>query len=126
MNMTRCICGLPTEFCSKCSGWQAQQELNQTESENEFLKLKVDYETNGLDAHGELWTEDEYQLLYSKLSHISNTRNKMGRKAIYAVALELGRTKKSIMWHFKHMFYIKNNPKAGKSLLKFKSEVGLC
>ena len=129
--MDLCIHSIEKELCHFCNGgFFREQKIHrknlQATKEIKEAKRKYDEVKDKFRNHCEDWTEDEYQILYENLRGITNIRSKLFRKVVYKVAIELERTRKSIIWHYKHMFILEDNLKAGKRLLAFKREKGLC
>lgn len=121
----RCLHGTEKETCVYCNGYyDKQRELkkNREELSEETKELKERYLEikRTLKNHWELWTEEEYQTLYENFKSITNIRSKEFRRTVYKVAIELERTRLSIVWKYKYMFLIKDNKKEGKELTVFK------
>ena len=100
---------LPTQYCSMCNGLETAvlKRMKQEKDDSyEISILREKYEAvkSTFKNHDEPWTEEDSETLYDKLNGISNTHSKAFRKAVYEVAMMLGRTRGSIVWHYKHMF----------------------
>jgi len=103
-----------------------RQVRERREQLEDISDIKKKYELmRKYENHGEDWSEEEYEVVYDKFKGIVSVKSPQFRKLAYEVAIELGRTRKSIVWHFKHMFILQDNPKAGEKLLEFKRKVGL-
>jgi len=107
--MTNCKHGIEFITCSYCNGTYEQLEQTRKQYNNdkeEILKLKQRYEEVKikLKNHYEPWTEEDSEYLYKNFKNISSIRNIKFRKIIYIAAIELGRTRRAIVWHYKHMF----------------------
>ena len=128
-NEGNCIHGVRKETCSQCSGYNdtlTKKEKARKEEDGEIKELKNEYDALGkYDNYGEDWSEEEYEVVYNQFKGIASMRSKGFRKLAYQVALQLGRTRKSIVWHYKHMFMLQDNAKGGKKLMEFKAKVGL-
>ena len=111
MNASIPLCkhSLPAEYCSMCNGLEEtvlKRMKREKEDSYEISVLKEKYEAvkSTFKNHDEPWTEEDSETLYDKLNGISNMHSKAFRKTAYEVAMMLGRTRGSIVWHFKHMF----------------------
>jgi len=127
--MNYCKHNIDESTCSYCNGVydkavqerQSKQHEKEedTETRIEYEKLKCKFENLGED-----WEEDEYQILHTQLKDFKYKSSKW-RRAVYQVAITLGRTRKSIVWHYKHLFILPDHSKAGKNLLEFKRKLKL-
>jgi len=124
--MTSCKHGVPgsdkqdgySEGCGFCN--PKPTKVREYDTTDRFL----DSLTPSNDS--EDWTEDEYCILFDKFEGGNVTRNsKSFKKVVRETAKLLGRTRKSIIWHYMHMFVIPNDPRAGKVLAKFKKDLGI-
>jgi len=116
------------ETCSICNG--SQDRFNASEKRRldeswEVTKAKKAYDAikDTLKAHGDVWSLDEVTYLYEKMVGLSSMQSKKFRKLAYEVAISLQRTRKSIVWHYKHLFVLDDSPKAGEVLLAFKKSL---
>jgi flagellar motility protein MotE (MotC chaperone) len=119
----RCLHGMETETCGHCNGLMEQRSIEKkqrTQDSEEILLLKEKYEEikARLKNHWEDWTEEEYIILYGNFKGIASIRSKEFRKTVFKVAIELERTRLSIVWHYKSMFR-GNYEKGGKVLVEF-------
>jgi hypothetical protein len=78
-----------------------------------------------------LWTEEELEIVYGEFSEFSVSpwkkvwRAKEFKELVTEVAERLGRTKKSISFHYYNMFIIDKPEFAGKLLTEFKAKKGI-
>lgn len=125
--MTTCKHGVPgsdkqdgySEGCGFCNPKPSKVREYDT-AEDRFLDsiIPTNNET--------FWTEDEYSSLFDKFEGGNVVRtSKSFKKVVRETAKLLGRTRKSIIWHYMHMFVIPNDPKAGQVLSKFKKDLGI-
>jgi len=122
--MKTCKHNIEESYCTYCNGMddkKIQEKQSREREKEEITTEKIKYEElkSKFENLREDWEDDEYQILYDQLNGLRYKSTKW-RRAIYQTAMILGRTRSSIVWHWKHMFIIKNDPKAGKNLLKFK------
>ncbi len=122
--MNNCKHNIDESTCSYCNGTYNKliEDKHFQQRERETIreaKIKYDLLKSKFESMGEDWEEDEYQILYDQLKDFK-FKSSQWRQAIYRTAVILGRTRKSIVWHWKHMFILKDHSKAGKNLLTFK------
>lgn len=122
--MKYCKHNMDESACSYCNGVydRAVQEKQNKQHEKEeiaFEKSKYEELKSKFENFNEDWEEDEYQILYDQLKDLKFKSTKW-RRAVYQVSTILGRTRKSIVWHYKHLFILPDHSKAGKNLLAFK------
>ena len=125
--MDRCLHGIEKSQCYHCNGSAEIARVTKIKKERdseEIVQLKEKYEEikARLRNHWELWTEEEYTILYDNFKDIDNIKSKEFRKTTFKVAIELERTRLSIVWHYKHMF---KGPyeKGGKVLVDFMNKL---
>lgn len=127
--MTACIHGLDTANCTYCNGdYYAKTAIRQTvareREEASLEKQKYDLMKNKFDNFFEDWEESEYQVVHDHLDGL-RFRSAKWRKAVYAAAIALGRTRKAIVWKAYYIFGTDSSPKAGKNLLAFRNKLNV-
>jgi hypothetical protein len=119
----RCLHGQEKNTCWLCNGGADKVRTTKVQREKEseeILQLREKYNTikEGFKNFDELWTEEEYSILYENFKDICTEKSARFRKTTLKVAIELERTRMSIVWHYRHMF---QGPyeKGGKVLVDF-------
>lgn len=125
--MSNCKHGMDESSCAYCNGFYdklMQDKQMKRKEREEITSERIRYEElkSKFENLNEDWDEDEYQVLYDQLNGLKFQSSKW-RRAIYQTAIILGRTRRSIVWHWKHMFVLPDHSKAGKNLLKFKHQM---
>jgi hypothetical protein len=120
--------GFDERFCSLCLETQGiltgtarvkAEKVSLRAAEKEWEKT-LDQIIQTSDNFGEDWSYDECKVLYDLFDGQRPTK-----KLVVEAAKTLQRTRKSVIWHYKHMFIIPNSSKAGETLLSFKRDMGL-
>lgn len=114
------ITGFDERFCSYCLEKKSPKPSKRAVAAAEKF---LDVRSVNSDVYGTDWSEDECFILYAELE-AAKTRFEI-KKGITRVMKAILRTRRSVMWHYKHMFLIENDPRAGKTLLVFKRAMAL-
>jgi len=72
--------------------------------------------------YNDIWTEDEFFVVYANIKDIIGTR--LEKRAIYQTAMELSRTIGAINWAKEHLFSKKDYHR-GKTVVEFRKLFGL-
>lgn len=130
--LDRCNHGVERSWCALCNGTsdrieQAKKEQKKYRSVDvEYINIRKAYEEkeqNYMNTWQE-WTFDELDLLYREL--VDTVLGKMKRKkTIYELAITLGRTIKSIVWHYKMMKFTMKDMHRGKNMVDYLTQKGI-
>lgn len=118
-----CLHGLEKDFCSFCNGSYAiKKEKKRISIIDEDLLNKYDELKEKFKNYKELWTDEEFFIVYANMKDFIGTRTE--RKRIYETAIELCRTYGAISWAISHLFSKKNYHR-GKVVIEFRKTFGL-
>ena len=99
-------------------------ELKRQREGVEKQSIEICKKENG--NRGKLWCWDEFEILFEVFK--GGTLPLNNKEAMACCVEILERSKKSIIWHYKHMFNLLDEevePKAGKLLIEFKRVMNL-
>jgi len=123
VNGTKCRHGLDASFCGYCNGQSAvkravyKEEVVSDELLAQYERLKEKFRN-----YNDIWTEDEFFVVYANIKDIIGTR--LEKRAIYQTAMELSRTIGAINWAKEHLFSKKDYHR-GKTVVEFRKLFGL-
>lgn len=125
--MSNCIHGMDPRSCTYCNGdyfkkTEIRQAVAREREDASLEKQKYELIKDKFDNYFEDWEEHEYQTVHDYLDGL-RFRSAKWRKAVYAAAIVLGRTRKAIVWKAYYIFGNDSSPKAGKNLLEFRRKL---
>jgi len=118
-----CKHGLQKNVCGFCNRLisdkksNKQKEVVDGELLNKYELLKEHFRN-----FRELWTEDEFFVVFSNIKDVKGTKEELN--AIYRTSIELSRTTGAIRWAMEHLFSQKEYHR-GKTVVEFRKVFGL-
>lgn len=122
-NTGKCRHGLDTNFCCYCNGMKVIKRVVVKESKvSEELWTKYETSKGHFKNYRDLWTEDEFFVVYANLKDVMGTKEE--KRVLYQTAIELERTLGAIVWAKEHIFSKKEYHR-GNIVLEFRKLFGI-